>query len=74
MGPYKPIFSMMHNMGDEAINKLAYPVMVEPDGTVYWGFPSMMSSNCDLDMVNFPHDEQVCVIQYGTVNRCRSFL
>ena len=61
------INNMDYSMGDTIANKKSYPVTAFPNGLVFWGYASMISSNCGLNMVNFPFDYQVCVLQYGSV-------
>jgi hypothetical protein len=37
-----------------------FTVAVYPDGTIWWYTAAILSSTCDLQMAQFPYDEQTC--------------
>lgn len=37
-----------------------FTVAVYPDGTMWWYTAAILSSTCDLQMAQFPYDEQTC--------------
>ncbi|XP_078575464.1 neuronal acetylcholine receptor subunit alpha-10-like [Branchiostoma floridae x Branchiostoma japonicum] len=41
-------------------------VRVDSDGTVYWAFPVVASTSCDVDVVSFPFDAQACPLKFGS--------
>jgi hypothetical protein len=40
-------------------------IMVMPNGTVFWTPAFQITSNCPLDLTDFPSDTQMCYINYG---------
>lgn len=51
--------------GPSAMNrrqKLQYPVLVICNGNVRWSYPEKLVSFCEIDVQNFPFDQQSCSI------------
>ena len=40
--------------------------VVYSSGIVWWVPPAYMETTCDVDLTEFPYDEQTCVIQIGS--------
>ena len=41
-------------------------VAIYPDGSVYWTPKPEILYKCNFDLLNFPFDNQTCVIEIGT--------
>ncbi|XP_066273070.1 neuronal acetylcholine receptor subunit alpha-10-like isoform X2 [Branchiostoma lanceolatum] len=49
-------------------------VRVDSDGTVYWAFPVVTSTSCDVDVASFPFDAQACPLRFGSWLHDRSMI
>ena len=41
-------------------------VIVQSDGSVLWVPPVRVTHRCDLDRTNWPRDEAVCLLKFGS--------
>ena len=65
---FKPDITL-YNSADltNMVNNLAPThVLVYPQGTVMWVPPATFKSICDLDLTNYPFDEQQCFLKFGS--------
>ena len=45
---------------------ISFHVAAHYDGTVYWIYPGTQESYCQLDLRNFPFDQQTCPMKFGS--------
>ncbi len=51
-----------------------YLIRVNSDGLVRWQYQTMSKSFCEIDIMNFPFDEQTCSIQIRSSSRDKNTL
>ena len=51
-----------------------YLIRVNSDGLVRWQYQTMSKSFCEIDIMNFPFDEQTCSIQIRSSARDKDTL
>lgn len=55
-------------------NRDNYLLRVKSNGDVRWQFQTLSTSFCQIDIMNFPFDEQTCIIQIRSSARDRNML
>ncbi|KAL4228119.1 hypothetical protein ACF0H5_013554 [Mactra antiquata] len=68
--PYSQLWMPDITLYDNAENELGgvsdYRPTIYPDGSVYYNFPSVISSLCKVDVTYFPFDKQTCPLVFGS--------
>lgn len=59
-------FSAENSLGGVA----DYRATVYPDGSVYYNFPSVITTLCKVDVTYFPFDTQTCNIHFDEIYSC----
>ena len=61
------MFSFLSAKQDVGGDQFGTKVVVIHNGINRWTAPAIIKSKCFIDMSNFPFDEQVCDLNFGTL-------
>jgi hypothetical protein len=57
-----------HNYADTRLEeKRDVLAIITSDGIVRWRPPSILKSTCQINIKNFPYDQQNCSMKFGTI-------
>ncbi|XP_070544136.1 neuronal acetylcholine receptor subunit alpha-9-like isoform X2 [Ptychodera flava] len=63
---WRPEMEIYNGVGDErATDPASTHVRLRYDGLIKWHYPTIITTNCKMDVKNFPFDRQCCPIKVG---------
>ncbi|XP_015035812.2 neuronal acetylcholine receptor subunit alpha-2 isoform X1 [Drosophila pseudoobscura] len=63
---WKPQITLFNGAGDEDSFLVDTQAILTHDGQFLWVPPAVYTAYCNLNMINWPHDEQTCKLKIGS--------
>lgn len=63
---WTPDLTLYESVSEEFYGFKDYRPRVMFDGTVYYNFPTLVESVCQVDALKFPYDTQICHLTFGS--------
>ncbi|VDI42726.1 Hypothetical predicted protein [Mytilus galloprovincialis] len=63
---WTPDLTLYESVAEEFYGFKDYRPRVMFDGTVYYNFPTLVESVCQVDALKFPYDTQICLLTFGS--------
>ncbi|XP_030565430.1 neuronal acetylcholine receptor subunit alpha-2 [Drosophila novamexicana] len=63
---WKPQITLFNAAADEVNYLVSTQVILSNDGSFLWVPPAVYTAYCNLNMINWPYDEQTCKLKIGT--------